>query len=379
MITLEEITEINTLNQCAYECSRQSRWKKTTQRYLSNLLVNNIQLRDNILNHRYSVLPTINFIINERGCVRKIESPMMRDRIIQKSIVKNILIPALKPCVIYDNYASLKHRGTTFARKRFEILLKRYVSKFGTNGYILLIDIRKYFESIDHDVLKQLILPKITNCSQDVIDLIYYIIDTSSNSNKGLNLGSEAPQIFAVYYMTPVDIFVKVVKSIKYYGRYMDDIFIIGKTKEELRDLLNQIKEQLSNLKLQINEKKTKIVKLKHGFTFLQVKYNILSTGKILKRISHKKIVRERRRLKAFYTRYKNNKMSNFDIQNCYKSWLGTIIKDHNAYGKTIYNMNLLYCSLFPNCVENTNKGRKQLFANTFKSAETDDLKYIII
>ncbi len=164
---------------------------------------------------------------------------MMRDRIIQKSIVKNILIPALKPYVIYDNYASLTHRGTTFARKRFEILLKQYVSKFGTDGYILLIDIRKYFESIDHDVLKQLILPKITNCSQDVIDLIYYIIDTSSNSNKGLNLGSEAPQIFAVYYMTPVDIFVKVIKSIKYYGRYMDDVFIIGKTKEELRDLLN--------------------------------------------------------------------------------------------------------------------------------------------
>jgi len=56
--------------------------------------------------------------------------------------------------VIYDNYASLKNRGTSFARRRFEIMLRKFIRKNGTDGYVLLIDIKKYFESIDHDILK---------------------------------------------------------------------------------------------------------------------------------------------------------------------------------------------------------------------------------
>ena len=69
-------------------------------------------------------------------------------------------------------------------------MLRRYVRENGINGYILFIDIKKYFENIDHDVLKSLIYPHIMNENKDVIDLIYYIIDTSSKTDKGLNLGS---------------------------------------------------------------------------------------------------------------------------------------------------------------------------------------------
>lgn len=170
---------------------------------------------------------------------------------------------------------------------------------------ILFIDIKKYFQNIDHEILKKLITPFLLNYDKDIIDLIYYIIDNSSNNTKGLNLGSEAPQILALYYLTPVDTFVKIVKSIKYYGRYMDDIFIISDSKEELTNILSDIEEILLNLKLEINKKKTYITKIKHEFTFLQIKYNVLQSGKILKRVSHNKIVRERRRLKALYRVYK--------------------------------------------------------------------------
>ena len=72
-------------------------------------------------------------------------------------------------------------------------MLKHYIKVNGLDGYILLVDIKKYFESIDHEVLKQLIISRIANQPQNVIDLIYYIIDHSSDSDKGLNLGSEAP------------------------------------------------------------------------------------------------------------------------------------------------------------------------------------------
>lgn len=378
MATLQGLFELNTLCECTYECTKQSRWKETTQRYIANMLPLNIDLREDVLNGRYAVQPTTDFLLNERGHIRKIEAPVVRDRIVQKTLTKHVLTPSLRPYLIYDNYASLTDRGTHFARRRLEVMLRRYMSKNGTDGYILLIDIRKYFENVDHEVLKDLIAPKLAKEPREVIDLIHYVIDTSSHSEKGLNLGSEAPQIFAVYYLNPVDQFVKVVKGIRYYGRYMDDIFVIGKSKIELTHLLAEIKEKLSELKLEINEKKTHIVKLNHGFTFLQVKYNILPSGRILKRLSHGKIVREKRRLKAFKRMTDRGQMTENDVLLCYKSWRGTVVREHNACRKTLDNLDALYKSLFPVHEEAERKGRNALFAESFKEAEKEDLYHIV-
>ena len=378
MATLQGLFELNTLCECTYECTKQSRWKETTQRYIANMLPLNIDLREDVLNGRYAVQPTTDFLLNERGHIRKIEAPVVRDRIVQKTLTKHILTPSLRPYLIYDNYASLTDRGTHFARRRLEVMLRRYMSKNGTDGYILLIDIRKYFENVDHGVLKELIAPKLAKEPSEVIDLIHYVIDTSSHSEKGLNLGSEAPQIFAVYYLNPVDQFVKVVKGIRYYGRYMDDIFVIGKSKIELTHLLAEIKEKLSELKLEINEKKTHIVKLNHGFTFLQVKYNILPSGRILKRLSHGKIVREKRRLKAFKRMTDRGQMTDNDVLLCYKSWRGTVVREHNACRKTLDNLDALYKDLFPVHEEAERKGRNVLFAESFKEAEKEDLYHIV-
>ena len=136
--------ELQNLNECAWECTKQSRWKETTQRYLANMLQKNLELREEVLSGSYAVKPTVDFILNERGHIRQIEAPVVRDRIVQKSLMKHVLTPSLTPYLIYDNYASLKDRGTAFARKRFEIMLRRYVAKNGIDGYILLIDILFY-------------------------------------------------------------------------------------------------------------------------------------------------------------------------------------------------------------------------------------------
>ena len=375
MATIQELTEINMLNECAMECTRQSRWKETTQRYLSNMLANNMELREELLNHKYKVSPTTDFPLNERGHLRAIEAPVVRDRIVQKTLMKNILTPSIRPCLIYDNYASLTSRGTAFARKRFEIMLRRYITHNGTDGYVLLIDVKKYFENINHEVLKWMLSPKISSQPQDVIELIHYIIDTSSKTGKGLNLGSEAPQIFAVYYLHPIDHYVKVVKGVKYYGRYMDDIFVIGKTKKELNGLLSEIEQILAGLLLEVNNKKTHIVRLKHGFTFLQVKYNVSQSGKILKRMSHGKITRERRRLKAFRRMVNKGQMTEPEVQNCYQSWRGTTIKDHNAYKKSINKMDRIFNAMFPTNAKRPIKSRRVLAKWINRKAETQDLK----
>ena len=377
MATLHEMMELQTLNECAYECTRQSRWKETTQRYLSNLLVKNLELQEQVLNGTYRVSPTVDFTLNERGHIRQIEAPVVRDRIVQKTLMKHVLTPSLRPFLIYDNYASLTLRGTSFARKRFEVMMHRYIQKHGTNGYILMIDVKKYFNNIDHNVLKELIAPRIANEPQDVKDLIHYMIDTSSKTDKGLNLGSECPQIFAVYYLNPIDHFVKVVKSVKYYGRYMDDIFVIGRSKAELTTLLNEIGEQLAKLRLEINIEKTHITKLTHGFTWLQVKYNITKTGHIIKRMAHGKVMRERRRLKAFRRMMDAGQMTENDIWLAYQSWRGTVIQDHNACYKTILSIDALYASLFPPHREPQKLTRSALMRQANREADTEDLKLL--
>ncbi len=374
MATLEQLVELDMLNECSIECTKQSRWKESTQRYIADMLIRNVQLQDDVLSGQYRVSPTIDFAINERGHIRKIEAPVVRDRNVQKSLMKNVLIPSLRPYIIYDNYASLKQRGTAFARKRFEIMLRRYIAKYGTDGYILLGDFEKYFESISHDALKSMIAPRLTNEPKDMVDLVHYMIDTSSHSENGLNLGSEDPQIFAVYYLTPIDVYVKVVRGKKYYGHYMDDFFCLAASKEELNELLSSIEEKAKEIHLRINRKKTHIKRISQGFMFLQVRYTITKTGKILKRPARKKISRERRRLRAFRRMYDRGQMREADIFNCYQSWRGTVVNEHNVCHKIIASMDALYHELFPVHEEKEKSSRKAVVKAINREIEREDI-----
>lgn len=342
------------------------------------MLINNVQLRDDLLNGVYRVQPTTDFELNERGRVRKIEAPAIRDRNLQKSLTMNILLPRIRPYLIYDNYASLKDRGTAFARKRFEVLLRKCIARNGVNGYGLFLDISKYFENIDHEILKQRMAHRLDGESEEIKNLVYYIIDISSHTDKGVNLGSEAPQIFAVDYLTPMDNYIKIVRGMKYYGRYMDDAFVFAETKEELAELLQRIKEILASLGLRINEKKTHIVKLTHGFTFLQVKYNVLPSGKIIKRMSHKKVVRERRRLKAFHRLVDKGRMTVEEAYNCYRSWRGSESINHNACHKTIRKMDMLFKSLFPEEIKHVKPKRSEVVLEINKNIEKEDIKHCL-
>ena len=343
IFVMEELFTFEKLNNAFYQCYKASHWKTSTQRYEANLFLNNAKLLEELITGKYRVSPTNNFYIRERGKERYIEAPVIRDRIVQKILCQDVLIPQLRPKLIYDNYASLENRGTTFARKRIDILLRRFIRKHHT-GYALKIDIKKYFESINHEILKD-IIHKSVKASEDVLKLINYIIDKSSHSDKGLNLGSEAPQIFAIFYLSRLDNYIKSVKGIKYYGRYMDDMIIFSESKEELKQLLEEIKNQLSELKLEINKNKTHIIKLSKGFTFMQIKYHI-DNGKIVKRPTRSKITRERRRLKKYKNLYLKGKMTQHDIYNCYMSWRNALIKDCSCY-RTIKTFDNIYESLW--------------------------------
>ena len=364
-MTIEELTTMENLNNAFYQSARISHWKENTQRYKANLLLKNLELQEEIRSGNYRVSPTTNFQLTERGKIRNIEAPAIRDRIIQKVLCQKILLPYLTKPLIYDNYASLKNRGNSFARKRINALLEKYIRKHGDDGYILQIDIKKYFGNIDHETLKAMLHKEITE-PKEIMDLIDYVVDTSSHSDKGLNLGSEAPQIFAIYYLSRVDSYIKTVKSMKYYGRYMDDMFVISDNKEELKELLNGIKEQLGYLKLEINEKKTHITTLKHGFTFMQIKYHV-DNGKIIKRPTHSKVSRERKKLRKYKILYDEGRLTELKIRNCYKSWRNNVLLDCNACSRTINSIDRLYDELFPEREKRIKQTRDEVVEQTFR------------
>ena len=122
-------------------------------------------------------------------------------------------------------------------------------------------------------------------------------------------------------------------------------IYIIHPDKDYLKQLLKEINSIAKELGLFINMKKTHIVKLTHEFTFLKIKYNLTSTGKIIKRLSSSTIIRERRKLKKYKNLLDNGKLTYKDIDMAYRSWRGNALK-YNSY-KSIKKLDKLYNDLF--------------------------------
>lgn len=355
MTEIEEITELDRLCEAFKEVRKASAWKTSTQRYEADILVQSLILQKEVRSGTYHQSELLHFTLNERGKERDIHAPAVRDRVLQKVINQDILLKCLRRYLIYDNFASLPERGTSLARKRHLIHLREFVAEHGTDGYILQIDIHHYFDSINHEICWRMVEPHIP---ESVRPLIKYLIENASEGDTGLNLGSEVPQTLAVYYLHPVDDYCKIVKGVKPYGRYMDDVYIFGESKEELRELLAGIKEQLAVLGLSVNERKTHIVKLTHGYVFLQLKYRILPNGKILVTPVPAKITRERRKLKAYKRLRDTGKLNMQEIQNAYKSWRQCIIRDCSCT-RSVLNLDALYGELFGEAPDQHHRSRK--------------------
>lgn len=352
MTELEEITELDRLCEAFKEVRKASAWKTSTQRYEADALMQSLALQKEVRSGTYRQSELLHFTLNERGKERDIHAPSVRDRVLQKVVNQDILLKCLRKYLIYDNFASLPERGTSLARKRHLIHLRDFVTKHGAEGYILQIDIHHYFDSINHGICWKMVEPRI---QESVRPLVKYLIENASEGDTGLNLGSEVPQTLAVYYLHTVDDYCKIVKGVKHYGRYMDDIYIFGESKAALRELLAGIKEQLAALGLSVNERKTHIVKLSHGYTFMQLKYRILPNKKILVAPVPAKITRERRKLKAYKRLRDAGKLSMQEIQNAYKSWRQCIIRDCSCT-RSVLNLDALYGELFGEAPDTSRK-----------------------
>lgn len=329
--------DINILYKSFQKCKKDVDWKYSVQKFEQNLLLNLYKLKKELQTNTYKQKPFFEFDLCERGKMRHITALNIRDRVIQRSLCDEILIPQISKYLIYDNGASVKGKGIDFARNRLKKHLRQYYINEHTNdGYVLKIDFSKYFDSIDHKIAINMI-DKYVNDSA-ITNLVSHMIGKYDN---GIGLGSQVSQVIGLIYATPIDNFCKIVKSCKYYGRYMDDIYIIHKSKKFLRSLLIEICNIAKSIKLIINKKKTQIYNISKRFTFLKIRYFLTNTGKVVM-IPDKSIInREKRKLRKFK---KENKPL-YKVKNQYNSVKGMILK-YNGYNLS-KKLNYYYIKLY--------------------------------
>lgn len=201
---------------------------------------------------------------------RKVESSRYMDRIVHRWLVDSFLKKYFESQFISTSYACIKGRGMHKSAIDIQDAMK-HCSRIWGNYYILKMDVAKYFNSIDKDILMEILERKIKD--EKLLNLIRKIV-YSQGGKKSLPIGNYTSQTFANIYLNEVDQYAKHVLKCKYYFRYMDDSVILLKTKEEAIEILSKIKKFLKEkLDLELNSK-TQIFKSKQGVNFCGYKIN---------------------------------------------------------------------------------------------------------
>lgn len=362
-MTYEEIlSDANNLYR-AYKASvKGSKWKETTRKFMMNFLRYIFSIQEDLLNRTLENGPVEEFSLSERGRVRPISSIRIRDRIVRHALCDEILLPEVKKHIIYDNGASIKGRGISHQRERFEVHLRRYYKQYGNEGWILFGDFSKFYDNIIHEIAKRELLKlfdddefidwlltlifdgfkidvsymtdeEYANCMTETFNKLDYReipkeqLTGEKWMEKSVNIGDQLSQVIGIYYPYRIDNYVKYVRSQKFYGRYMDDWYIMNPSKEELVDLLEHIRVIAKELGIHINEKKTRIVKISSTYKFLQVKYTLTKDGKIIKRINPDRVTTMRRKLKKLAVKVANGEIPYENIENMFRGWMGSFYK----------------------------------------------------
>ncbi|MCI8345586.1 MAG: RNA-dependent DNA polymerase [Clostridia bacterium] len=226
-------------------------------------------LYDELKNQTYKHGGYYIFYIREPK-LRKIQKSKYIDRIVHRWVVDSFLYDAFVPQFLTTSYACIKYKGMHKACLDVQNAM-RHCKNIWNNYYILKMDVRKYFQSINKTKLLEIISRKIKD--KKILWVLKEII-FSEEGETGIAIGNYTSQIFANIYLNEVDQYIKHKLKVKYYYRYMDDSIILVKTKEEAKYILEKITNFLKDeLYLELNEK-TQVFKSKQGVNFCGYKIN---------------------------------------------------------------------------------------------------------
>lgn len=262
----DQIISIENLFLAWKEFLRGKRKKPEVQHFEFNLEDNLFQLHRDLMARNYEPLPYKDFHVNDPKS-RHIHKANIRDRVLHQAVFR-VLYPIFDKEFIFDSYSCRFDKGVHTAVNR----LAGFLRKVGRNNrrvvYALKCDVAKFFDSIDHEILLNLIERKIKD--EETLWLVKKIVDSyGCEEGRGLPLGNVTSQLFANIYLHELDFFAKHILRTKYYTRYCDDFVFLG-TNSDYSTMLGQIREFLERrLKLNLHSKKVIISKYSRGIDFL--------------------------------------------------------------------------------------------------------------
>jgi retron-type reverse transcriptase len=302
----ETIVSFKNLLNAAHKAQKGKRTNEDTARFNVNLEKELWTLHRQLEDRTYRPGSYQAFYIHEPKR-RMISAAPYRDRVVHHALC-NVIEPLFEKTFIFDSYANRKGKGTHKAVLRYQAFSRG-------DRYVLKCDIRKYFPSIDHQILKNEIRTKIED--PGALWLIEMIIDNSNaqeeplnyfpgdslltpvERRKGLPIGNLTSQFFANVYLNRFDHFIKENLRCKHYVRYVDDFAVFHGDKAFLRHVKSEASRYLEEWRLALHPEKSKVHPVDTGLEFLG--HRVFPRHKLLKK---RNVVLFRRKLKRLQTAY---------------------------------------------------------------------------
>lgn len=281
-----------------------------------NLEHNLINIKKSLENHTYSLGNYFSFKVYEPK-ERIIMALPYKDRIVQQWYIEEFIKPYILPRLISTTFACIDDKGTHKAVENVQKQMRIFKRNYG-DFWILKCDIKKFFYSINLDILYNIMEKYIEDKDLLLLTKKFIFNENNITSKLGIPIGNYTSQFYANIYLNELDQYLKRVLKIKYYTRYMDDFIILLKTKNECIELKKQIELFLdNNLKLELNAK-SRYYPYKMGVNFCG--YRIFTTHRLLRTSSKKKI---KANVRKWNHQYHHNSLNSKQTFQSLNSWFG--------------------------------------------------------
>ncbi len=323
MTDFEKVINFNNMYKAYRKAKRGKGYKKSSAKFGIMALDGINKLIEQLRDKTYTISDYQEFKVYEPK-ERIIKTTTFKDKVIQHSLCDNVILPKLQQIFIYDNCAGQKGKGTLFGLDRLSEQMKQFYERYGFDGYILKCDISKFFYSIPHEQLKDIVEYHF-NYDKDICWLCNLFID--STEGKGIPLGNQINQGFALLYLDGMDKLITSELGIEFFGRYMDDFYLIHPSKDYLKYCLEVITEFLKTLDLSLNGK-TQIFPLKNGVSYLGFHTYITVDGKVIRRLKNQNKRNAQRKYLKMAKLVKEGKFPKEKFEASYRAW-----KNHISHG----------------------------------------------
>ena len=311
-----EIVSITNIFGAWNEFKKGKRKKNDVAHFELRLEENLFRLHDELITKVYKHDPYEDFYVCDPKR-RHIHKASVRDRVMHQALFR-VLYPIFDKHFIYDSYSSRNDKGTHNGVARLRDAVRKVSGNWKKKSWTLKCDVRKFFDSVDHKILRALILKRVT-CADTVwlLDLIFASFE--KEEGKGLPLGNVTSQLFANIYLNELDQYAKHVLKAKHYFRYSDDFVVVHRDRKFLEECIISVSQFLFDaLRLELHPHKVEIRKASQGVDFLG--YVVLPYVVVVRTKTKRRI---RIKIKERIVAYKNEQISQNTFRSVVSSYLG--------------------------------------------------------